>query len=271
MPELAEVVWFSKQWTPGIHKRISEVRVHPKARIFRDIDAEKLVRHLTGKRLRSIHTYAKRMGFAFSDSTWLDLHLGMSGKLLTGAPEMIPDRHEHLVLYTGKRGPALVFSDYRMFGKVDVRTCSDSAEAWSGLPPEPHADAFTRRYFDRLLQRFARRPLKALLLEQAAFPGVGNWMADEILWRARIHPESKAHELTPAEKSRLYRISRAVCRDALRVIGTDWSRPPDSWLFNHRWKRDGICPKSRQPLEWITVGGRTSCFSPVLQKVPGNR
>jgi formamidopyrimidine-DNA glycosylase len=56
-----------------------------------------------------------------------------------------------------------------------------------------------------------------------------------------------------------------VCRDAMRVIAPDWSRPPEDWLFNHRWRDGGICPRTGRPLQREPIGGRTTCWSPAWQ------
>jgi len=110
-------------------------------------------------------------------------------------------------------------------------------------------------------------------LMQERFPGIGNWMADEILWRAAIHPAQPAGSLTPAEINTLYREIRTVCRNALNAIaGRGDLLPhdlnvgiPDTWLFNHRWRDGGRCPRTKQPLERADIGGRTTCWSPSRQ------
>lgn len=274
MPELAEVEFYRKQWSPGIGQIVRKVRLHPHARIFREVDPNKLRRALTGARLESSKAHGKQMCFRFSGNRFLGIHLGMAGKLLTATPEMVPARHDHLVLYMDSI--ALVFNDYRMFGKVrfegQVTVGEQNSEGqvipewWRGLPPQPQDPAFDKARFRGILKRRGRKPLKALLLDQDAFPGIGNWMADEILWRARVHPEAVGNNLSPYKRSRLFDEIKAVTDDALRVIGTTWDDPPDSWLFNHRWRKGGTCPVSGKPLEHITVGGRTTCFSPAIQK-----
>jgi formamidopyrimidine-DNA glycosylase len=278
MPELAEVEFYRKQWSPGIGQTVRQVSLHPKARIFREVDPENLRRDLTKARLEASMAHGKQMCFRFSGNCFLGVHLGMAGKLLTAAPEIVPGRHDHLVLHMDS--VALVFSDYRMFGKVLLegqvvqklkgQVISAKGQVvpawWRNLPPQPQEPAFDKARLRAILKRRGRKPLKALLLDQDAFPGIGNWMADEILWRARIHPEAIGNNLSLYKTARLFDEIKAVCADALRVIGTNWGDPPDSWLFNHRWRRDGICPVSGKPLEYITVGGRTSCFSPAIQK-----
>lgn len=277
MPELAEVEFYRKQWDPGIGKEILRVRSHPKARDFRDAPAANL-QALKGQSLIGSVAHGKQMCFRFSGGSLLGIHLGMAGKLFSAVPEFVPAKHDHLALVTP--AAALVFSDYRMFGKVLFHkgqvTCKKGQvnsgeekylpEWWSDLPPQPQEKAFDKPRFRRILKRHPRRPLKALLLDQQHFPGIGNWMADEILWRARVHPGDAANHLSLYQQGRVFEAIKEVAKDALRVIGTNWSDPPDDWLFNHRWRDGGRCPKSGKPLVRETIGGRTSCFSPAIQK-----
>ena len=108
---------------------------------------------------------------------------------------------------------------------------------------------------------------------QERFPGIGNWMADEILWRAAIHPQRRAGSLPPTEIRTLWRECRRVARLALRIIaGHGDVLPPDlnahiprTWLFHHRWADGGRCPKTHEPLLRAAVGGRTTCWSPAQQ------
>src|SRR5205085_3928328 len=124
------------------------------------------------------------------------------------------------------------------------------------------------------LRRRGRAPIKAVLLMQERFPGVGNWMADEILWRAAIHPARLAGSLDATEIRALHRECRNVCRQALAVIAGRGKTPPQhlnenipgTWLFKHRWRKGGTCPKTGAKLRHATIGGRTTCWSPARQK-----
>ena len=62
-------------------------------------------------------------------------------------------------------------------------------------------------------------PIKARLLDQRTLAGVGNLLADETLWRARISPRRPAGELTVEELDRLRRELRAATRSAIRQGG----------------------------------------------------
>jgi formamidopyrimidine-DNA glycosylase len=140
---------------------------------------------------------------------------------------------------------------------------------WRDLPPALESADFRRVDLDAFLERRKGSPLKAVLLMQERFPGIGNWMADEILWRSRLHPGRKAGSLSPDERVRLYREIRVVVRGALKHIsrpGDHWGDPPAGWLFHQRWLDGGICPKTGARLERTTIGGRTTCWSPTWQR-----
>lgn len=273
MPELAEVEFFRKRWAAGHGARVRAVRLHAGKKLFRDCDTARLTRRLTGARLLGSETAAKQMLFRFSGGHWVGIHLGMSGELRVESPAYVPAKHDHFVLVQAKR--QLVFNDPRMFGGVRFHTGQHPPAWWTRIAPAILSPAFTVDAVAAFLRRRARAPLKAVLLMQERFPGVGNWMADEILWRAAFHPGRRAGSLTPAEVRVLHRECRQLCRFALATIaGRGRYLPPDlnhhiprTWLFWHRWADGGRCPRTRCRLQRATIGGRTTCWSPARQKL----
>ncbi|TVR49129.1 MAG: Fpg/Nei family DNA glycosylase [Puniceicoccaceae bacterium] len=265
MPELAEVEFIRRRWDPGLGRPIERIRWHPRARVFRGADAADLSAALTGARLLDSAARGKQIRFR-TDRGHLGIHLGMTGNLTAESPGYLPGRHDHLVLETG---PAvLVFTDPRLFGRIRWSPGAADPPWWTSLPEPPHTPGFTFAHFQSLLHRFRRAPLKAVLLRQEAFAGVGNWMADEILWRAAIHPARRPADLSGAESRTLFRALRFVCRRALETIGRDFRDPPRTWLFPHRWEDGGRCPRTGAPLVRETIGGRTTCWSPGRQPPP---
>ncbi|MFA5058557.1 MAG: DNA-formamidopyrimidine glycosylase family protein [Opitutaceae bacterium] len=273
MPELAEVEFYRKQWNPGLGHRIQAVRVHPRARVFRECNICLLVNRLTGARLRSSSAAAKQMLFRCNGGCWLGIHLGLSGELRMEPADYAPRKHDHLVLK--QREHCFVFTDPRMFGRVRFGVGQTPPAWWTHLAPAILSAAFTTTAVTVFLHRHRSMPIKAVLLMQECFPGVGNWMADEILWRAAVHPRRSAGTLTPAEVRSVWRECRKVCRLALDTIaGRGHQVPPalnvhipDSWLFNHRWEDGGCCPRTGVPLVREQVGGRTTCWSPARQRL----
>lgn len=273
MPELAEVEFFRKRWSAGHGAKVLAVRLHAGKKVFRDCDTALLTRRLTGAKLLGSETAAKQMLFRFSGDSWLGVHLGMSGETRVEPPNYVATKHDHFILVQKAR--QLVFNDPRMFGGVRFHHGKEPPAWWTKIAPAVLSPAFTVEAVADFLRRRARTPIKAVLLMQERFPGIGNWMADEILWRAAIHPKRLAGSLSPAEVRRLHRECRQVCRLALDTIaGRGDYLPPDlnahipkTWLFWHRWEDGGRCPRSGKPLVREEVGGRTTCWSPARQKL----
>ncbi len=273
MPEFAEVAFFCRRWAVGRGEKIIAVLAHERAKVFRRSDAATLKRKLTGAKLLGAETAAKQMLFRFSGKASLGIHLGMSGELRVEPAGYAPKRHDHLVLEQKKR--SLVFTDPRMFGEVLFSTGPKPPVWWTKIAPPILSADFSVEAVAAFLRRRGRAPIKAVLLMQERFPGVGNWMADEILWRAAIHPKRLAGSLSPAEVRALHRECRNVCRLALeKIAGVGGKLPPDlnvnipqSWLFWHRWEAGGRCPRTGAKLVRETVGGRTTCWSPARQKL----
>lgn len=273
MPELAEVEFYRKRWSVGHGDRVVAVRLHAGKKVFRDCNTAALKRGLAGARLLGSETAAKQMLFRFSGGNWLGVHLGMSGELRVEPTHYAPARHDHLILLQGRR--QLVFNDPRMFGGVRFHQGPKPPGWWTRIAPAILSPAFTVAAVADFCRRRSRAPVKAVLLMQERFPGVGNWMADEILWRAAIHPRRPAGSLQPAEVRALHRECRRICRLALDTIaGRGTHLPPDlnrhipkSWLFWHRWEDGGRCPRTGGLLVREEIGGRTTCWSPGRQRL----
>jgi formamidopyrimidine-DNA glycosylase len=272
MPELAEVEFYRKRWAlAATGAKVCQVDLHPSAQVFRGTDPAAMVSALTGATLRQSETAAKQMLFRFSGGAWLGIHLGMSGELTVMGPELAAGRHDHLVLRTRKH--ALVLNDPRMFGRVQFHRGKAAPDWWTQIAPAILSPAFTVAAMGEFLRRRGRAPIKAVLLMQERFPGIGNWMADEILWRAKIYPGKLSGSLTSPEVKRLWRECRTLCRLALDVLAgkgksipaTLNQRIPDTWLMPHRWRAGGRCPRSGARLQRATIGGRTTVWSPALQ------
>ena len=263
MPELAEVDYFRKQWSPGIGQKIIRVTLHPWTRLFREMSSGDLASSLPGSRLVSSETHGKQMLFRSDSHAWLGIHLGMTGALSYIEESDFDDRYAHLVIQT--EAGYLLFNDPRQFGRVRFDVGSQAPSWWANIPPQVLSKAFDYELFQSFLKRRSGSHLKPLLLMQELFPGVGNWMADEILWRARLAPGRRVKSLSAEEQCELYKQLLWVCRNALKVVGDDWGDFQNSWLFNHRWKDGGTCPKTKQLLRRETIGGRTTCWSPEWQ------
>jgi len=264
MPELAEVEWFRKQWDAGLGGKIVDLSLHARNRVFRGEDVDKLRQQLIGATLLSSHARGKRMLFRFSDDNFLFIHLGMTGKIHVETADYRPAKHDHLVLHQFDR--ALVFTDSRQFGRVRFHDGANEPDWWKSAAPEIISREFDQKVFDQFLDRHRKAPIKAVLLMQNGFPGIGNWMADEILWRAKVLPSKRTGKLTARERAATFRATKFVVRRSLETLGKDFSDPPRNWLIHQKWKRAGVCPIHRTPLRRATVAGRATAWCTKCQK-----
>ena len=122
----------------------------------------------------------------------------------------------------------------------------------------PDAERITLKEFGERLGR-GTAPVKARLLDQSVVAGVGNLLADETLWQARISPRRLSDELTPEELAHLRRALRAATRRARQKGGVHTGT-----FIKHR-TRDGHCPRCGAELARATIGSRTTYWCPVEQ------
>jgi formamidopyrimidine-DNA glycosylase len=150
------------------------------------------------------------------------------------------------------------YADPRRFGRVRVRRDAEADASSLGpdaLDPPPESAA-------RLRTR--RGAVKAVIMDQAFLAGVGNWVADEALWAARVHPAAAAASLSPAQADAVVAGIRQVLETAV-AVDADASRFPRDWIFHVRWAPTPGTRLLGEKVEWSKVGGRTTAFVPALQ------
>ena len=200
-------------------------------------------------------------------------------KMKDSEKDQWPPRFWKFHLTTESDPPVEVaFTDARRFGRVrlvdcpgaDIRKHSPLVE--NGPDPVNDLDVFTEDYL-RSKMRARHVPIKALLLDQAMISGIGNWVADELLYQAKVHPEQYCDEFNDDEVKKIFDSARYVCQTAVDKLG-DSDQFPDHWLFNYRWGKGSKEAVTKLPngekLAFITVGGRTSCYAPGVQKKTGH-
>jgi formamidopyrimidine-DNA glycosylase len=200
---------------------------------------------LTGRRLTSVHRRGKFMwAETDGDGPELGLHLGMAGRI---AVDEEPHARWDRFALEFEEGGRLALRDRRRLGRALV--APDFAHVG------PDAGEVSREEFRRRIGR-GRAPLKARLLDQKAISGVGNLLADEILWQARLDPRRRTGELSTDELDRLRRTTRRVIRNAIRRGGAHTGE------FNPHRHADGHCPRCGTPLHSARIAGRATYWCP---------
>jgi len=272
MPELAEVEFYRKKWNPGLQLKIKEVLFSEEVGVFRNCNIKKLSKLLRCEKLISSETHGKQMLFKCSGNIWLGVHLGMSGFLKVEDLKYKLEKHDHFALKTDELH--LIYNDHRQFGQIRIEKNKEYPSWFQNLPPSILSDDFLYENVSKFLERRKKSPIKAVILDQRQFPGIGNWLADEILFRAQIKPSRLTSSLKKREKITLFDTIIKTCLDAMEVMGSDGggvrkhmlNKAPEDWLFNYRWKGGFNCPKTGKLLLREQIAGRTTCWSPHWQK-----
>jgi formamidopyrimidine-DNA glycosylase len=281
MPELPEVETVCRVIRHAlVAKVITRVEVVPDSIVFSGVTPAAIEKALLRRTVRQVG----RRGKLF----WLTLsgkgptvygHLGMSGwvrELATEgtrlhghgqAPFDDPrgrPRFLKLGLYT-RAGTGIALTDPRRLGRVWLGSGPETDPRVSRLGPDAFDDLPAEKDLQALFGR-RRIPIKAVLLDQSALAGIGNWIADEVLYQARIAPQRSAASLTRTEVAALRRAIRSVLARAVKV-GADHKQFPRTWLFEHRWGGTrGASQIAGQAIVREQVGGRTTAWVPSRQK-----
>uniref|UniRef100_A0A0D9WSI6 Formamidopyrimidine-DNA glycosylase catalytic domain-containing protein n=1 Tax=Leersia perrieri TaxID=77586 RepID=A0A0D9WSI6_9ORYZ len=160
------------------------------------------------------------------------------------------------------------FTDKRRFARVRLFEDPETVPPISELGPDALFEPMSvDNFVDSLSGK--KMGIKALLLDQSFISGIGNWIADEVLYQSRIHPLQIASTLSRESCEALHRSIHEVVKYAVEV-DADCDRFPEEWLFHHRWgKKPGKV--NGKKIEFITAGGRTTAYVPQLQKLIGLR
>jgi formamidopyrimidine-DNA glycosylase len=217
---------------------------------------------LVGRTLTEVHRRGKSMWCDTSDDgPVLGIHLGMSGKIVIAAADgtevdggdywdrgRAPGDHRYTrFALRFADGGALLLVDPRRLGRVRLDPPVDELG--------PDAADITRAQF-RAAFATGTAPVKARLLDQNALAGVGNLLADQALWLAKIDPRRRVRDLTRNDVNRLY---RAVVASIAAAIGAGGVHTLSVLPYR---KPGALCPRDGVPMTTGTVGGRTTWWCP---------
>jgi formamidopyrimidine-DNA glycosylase len=188
------------------------------------------------------------------------LHFGMTGSLRYFKSEEKAPRHAR-VLFVFAKDYRLAFDDQRKFGEVGLIKDVDEFIKERALGPDA-LDVRLSQFKETLGKH--RAAVKSALMNQKLIAGIGNIYADEILFRARIHPATQTARFSKEAWERLFRATRYILGKAI-ASQADAERMPGSWLLPHR-RRGEECPRCGLELKSSRIGGRTAWFCPHCQK-----
>ena len=249
---------------------------------------------LVGQRMLGMHRKGKQLWMAMEgkkgerESVNVLFHFGMTGSFVVKDKEkhtyksfkiddegangerVWPPRFAKMEIVFAN-GIRVAFCDPRRLGRIRIRRGDPTLVApISELAPDPVLDGIDVEGFFAAGLAKASCPVKALLLDQnKLLCGVGNWVADEVLYQAGIHPSTPCNRLN---KKGVAALARSITDVLTTAIACNERRTqfPAEWLFHYRWGGGPNSPIKKMPngqcISFQTVGGRTSAI--VLSQQP---
>jgi formamidopyrimidine-DNA glycosylase len=247
MPELPEAERARQVLEQVLDRRIAEVD-DADTYVTRPHQPGEIASALHGHRFSGAHRRGKFLWLETDDGPTLGLHLGMAGRMIADPKDSTRWDRFTVEFNDGSR---LVLRDKRRLGRAVLNP------DYSHIGPD--AAEVGREEFRRRIGA-GSAPIKARLLDQGAIAGVGNLLADEVLWQAQIAPGRRTDTLGEDDLDRLRRELRKAVRLAIRHGGVHTLA-----FVKSRRSADG-CPRDGHPLERAKIGGRTTYWCPICQQ-----
>lgn len=280
MPELPEVETVRRVMRGALAgHRIVEAEVVPDDIVLGSTPPEAVAEALVGRTVVDIGRKGKYWWIELDSKPWLFGHLGMAGWIRElGASTIRLREHGNApldddngrprflkLMLTAETGRRIAFTDGRRLGRLWLRDGPEEDPRIRQLGFDCLDELPAPKDLFKLVHR-RTAPIKAVLLDQGLFAGVGNWIADEALYHARIAPKRTADTLKPIEVARLHDALDRVVRFAVKV-GADKDQFPEDWLFASRWGgKSGRKEIDGRKIVRETVGGRTTAWVPGFQR-----
>ncbi|KAG6422248.1 hypothetical protein SASPL_118813 [Salvia splendens] len=282
MPELPEVEAARRALAENtIGKKIIKAIVADDSKVIDGVSPKDFEAALVGKTIVAVHRKGKNMWIQLDSPPIPSFQFGMAGAVYIKGVVVTkykrsavkdtdewPSKYSKLFVELAD-GMEFSFTDKRRFAKVRLLDNPVSVPPISELGPDALMEPMTEDDLSNSLRK-KNIGIKALLLDQSFISGIGNWMADEVLYQARIHPQQTASSLSKESCATLLKCINEVTEKALEV-GADSSQFPDDWIFHSREKKPGKAFVDGKKIDFIKAGGRTTAYVPELQKLSGNQ
>lgn len=288
MPELAEVETVRRQiHTQLVGQKIKALDLDLKDRyLFAFAPIKDVQKALIGAKIRGTGRKGKYFWLELDRKPWPIFHLGMSGNVaiinpkakgrgpekIWGGAKLWSEKGESVreklwfsrLLLEFEKGVEMAFIDPRRFGRMWLTDNPWEHPRIKALGFDPLLEFPSAKDLGEKLAR-RKKPIKSVLLDQSLFAGIGNWLADEILYHAQISPKTLASALKPAQLKKLHQQTLAVVKKAVQV-NADYERFPKTWIFHERWGKSKNARTVRGKIVHEDIGGRTAAWVPGWQK-----
>jgi len=204
---------------------------------------------------------------------YLLIHPGMTGKVLIKEHGYVPEKHDHIILKLSDI--SLVYNDPRRFGYVEwARRIDKTNLRFIQKGPDPFDQDFTLDYLKSRLNN-SKTEIKACLMNDKILTGIGNIYANELLFRANIHPGKRSYLLSEKDIEIIFDNILPLLKEAISMGGSTLRDYVDSkgqkgrFQSRHQvYNRYGLpCSVCGDKIEKFVIGSRSTFFCPSCQRI----
>jgi formamidopyrimidine-DNA glycosylase len=262
MPELPEVETYRRYFEEtSLYQPISDVYVEDTKLLTTDYDT--LNQQLKNHQFIGTKRVGKNLFAQLDAPYWLHFHFGMTGDLAYFKDDEDTPRFARII-FKFANGFKLGFLCPRKFERIGI--VEDIDEYLTRKKINKDALEITVEELAKTLNK-KKAPIKSVLLDQSTVAGIGNWIVDEVLFQAKVHPEKTSSQLAENEILDIYTSIGLVIQTAID-LQANYDDFPNNFLIHARgWgqlgsqdQRVGICPECGNKISIIKVGGRTTFF-----------
>lgn len=264
MPELPEVETARRRAEKYITgKRIIGVYASRDPIVFQGVSSRKFAASLGGRKILAVKRRGKHIWLELDERPWPAFHFGMTGRF--GFYHRQSERPKFCKLELGlSGGRRFAMSNVRRLGRIRLLEDPERCPPINKLGFDVLLDKLDVEKIGRILSG-RTAAIKAVLLDQSVFAGVGNWIADEVVYQAGLDPHHPACQLSTEAVIRICRCLGRIVRKAV-AVDAESARFPRSWLFHYRWDKNSQPTIDGRRIEFDAVGGRTTAWVPQHQR-----
>jgi len=236
------------------------------------VDRKEFDNKLRNKTIKDICRKGKHLWIELEQGPCVTFHFGMTGKFEIKNPDENKTLAPKYMIckIQLEDGTEIAYTDARRLGRIGLAVEPLKEAPISKLGDDPLLNMPSLALFQQKLKPF-HVEIKALLLDQEFLSGIGNWIADEVLYHAQLHPKLPANKLGQSEATKLHDSICYVINTAIEC-DTRGVPYPDNWLLCHRSENRSVIPTmpDGKKIEIIKSGGRTSLYVPEVQILPSS-
>jgi formamidopyrimidine-DNA glycosylase len=270
MPELPEITVIAEQMDKTLTgKRITEIEVRQPRNLNMHVSA--FLKTLKGKVVDNVSNRGKWLFIKLKPAYFLLINLGMGAELIYFTPnQKLPEKYHFKLVFSDRSG---FTAHFWWFGYVHFVAGKDlpNHKMTANLGKSATDKTFTLEYFKKLLAS-KKTGIKSFLLDQKNVAGIGNVYVQDILFKAKLHPNRKISTLSEQEKEDLYNAILDILNSSIKLGGLayemDFYRQKGGFtgdMFLVGYKTGKPCPVCGIAIEKIRTGSTASYICPECQ------